>query len=412
MRMSNNLTPHTLDSFKNSVFGNLLKYSEGIYRVDLNAQTFTAVKSSPFLDSCLGKNGSYHDMFAAFFLAPDSELAADAYGSFIRNGLSSNYIYTRKIQIRREDQTINLNLTYYPEDDSESGYIVLTPILDTLASESINEVRNKALAESYLYTMFVDLDENQCTQPYVTELPFSGSETMTLLFTDWRSKLTRSFLADYLPLFLEKTNPSYIRKQLDSDKRYSFELQMYNLRGKLIWTRHSIIRILDEENDHLMFIYAVQDIDKEKNQLLQQAKLLNTKPETIEPVQEPEPFIHEESDHQQEQRFSALSTVILDQVEKEIKEHYMDKLSLQQMANKYFINSAYLGQLFIRKHQMTFHEYLNSQRMNRAAYLLSNTNYTIRQIIDMIGISSPHYFNRLFHIYFGCTPTFYRKTSK
>ena len=260
--------------------------------------------------------------------------------------------------------------------------------------------------------MFVDLDENQCTQPYVTELPFSGSETMTLLFTDWRSKLTRSFLADYLPLFLEKTNPSYIRKQLDSDKRYSFELQMYNLRGKLIWSRHSIIRILDEENDHLMFIYAVQDIDKEKNQLLQQAKLLNTKPETIEPVQEPEPFIHEESDHQQEQRFSALSTVILDQVEKEIKEHYMDKLSLQQMANKYFINSAYLGQLFIRKHQMTFHEYLNSQRMNRAAYLLSNTNYTIRQIIDMIGISSPHYFNRLFHIYFGCTPTFYRKTSK
>ena len=93
--MSTNLKPHILDSFKNSVFGNLLKHSEGIYWIDLNAQTFTAIKSSPFLDSCLGKTGSYHDMFVAFFLAADSELAADAYGSFIQNGLSSNYIYTR-----------------------------------------------------------------------------------------------------------------------------------------------------------------------------------------------------------------------------------------------------------------------------------------------------------------------------
>ena len=410
--MSTNLKPHILDSFKNSVFGNLLKHSEGIYWIDLNAQTFTAIKSSPFLDSCLGKTGSYHDMFVAFFLAADSELAADAYGSFIQNGLSSNYIYTRRIQIHRDSQTINLNLTYYPEDGSESGYIVLTPLQNTLASESITEVRNKALAESYLYTMFVDLDKNQCIQPYVSELSFADSETMTLQFSEWRSKLTKSFPAEFLPLFLEKTNPSYIQKQLDSEKRYSFELQMRNLEGKIIWTRHSVIRILDEVNDHLMFIYAVQVIDKEKTQLLHQIKVLNMSPETIEPVQEPEPFIYEESDHQKEQRFSALSTVILDQVEKEIKEHYMDKLSLQQMANKYFINSAYLGQLFIRKHQMTFHEYLNSQRMNRAAYLLANTNYSIRQIIDMIGISSPHYFNRLFHVYFGCTPTFYRKTSK
>ena len=106
--------------------------------------------------------------------------------------------------------------------------------------------RNKALAESYLYTMFVDLDKNQCIQPYVSELSFADSETMTLQFSEWRSKLTKSFPAEFLPLFLEKTNPSYIQKQLDSEKRYSFELQMCNLAGKIIWTRHSVIRILDE----------------------------------------------------------------------------------------------------------------------------------------------------------------------
>ena len=45
-------------------------------------------------------------------------------------------------------------------------------------------------------------------------------------------------------------------------------------------------------------------------------------------------------------------------VEQEIAENYMQNISLKSLSEKYFINSAYLGQLFRKKHKCTFKEYL------------------------------------------------------
>ena len=41
-----------------------------------------------------------------------------------------------------------------------------------------------------------------------------------------------------------------------------------------------------------------------------------------------------------------VSRGVLGNVEKEIKEHYADNLTLKGLSEKYYVNSAYLGQLF------------------------------------------------------------------
>ncbi len=408
--MSSNDTSKSLDLFNESISRNILAHAEAIYWINKTTQTYSTIKTSSLLEALLDESGSYQDMFSLFFLSGIEGNPSEKYKSFIQKGLPDNTIYSSRIHIRNNNEDIRLTLTYFPEKDKNTGYMVLFPLQNFSFPEYLANTQNKMLAKSYLYTMLVDLDDDKCFHPYVAELDSDGISTIDLPFSEWRNILAQSFPKEFLSLFLEKTSPPYVRKQMESDKRYSFELQMSNLEGKIIWARHSIIRIKDEEKDHLAFIYTVQDIEDEK-------KLSSA--EVKKPFQDLEPLTDQVQDSvpisarpTEEPGFSALSTVILDHVEKEIKEHYREKLSLQQMADKYFINSAYLGQLFIRKYKVTFHEYLNTQRMNKAAQLLINTSYPIRQIIDMVGISSPHYFNRLFHTYFGCTPTFYRKTSR
>lgn len=45
-----------------------------------------------------------------------------------------------------------------------------------------------------------------------------------------------------------------------------------------------------------------------------------------------------------------ISIDILDSIDKEIQEHYSENLTLQGLGKKYYINSAYLGQIFRKKY--------------------------------------------------------------
>ena len=269
--------------------------------------------------------------------------------------------------------------------------------------------KQAALNENYLFTMLVSLDQDACFDAYVAEIAFSGQDYQTLQFSDWRNKVQNMIKPESRALFLRKTDPDYIRRQLSEYRRYYFDLQMQNLDGHFLWARHSLIQVQSGAADtHLLFAYTVQDINEEKTgsfHAADPAVLSESIQENIEPAQPQHP------DHPNEKdvRISALSTVILERIKGEIDEYYMEKLTLDQMARKYYMNTAYLGQLFIRKYTLSFHEYLTKRRMEEASVLLTETNHTIRQIIDVIGISNPQYFNRLFRKYYNCSPTEYRR---
>ena len=100
---------------------------------------------------------------------------------------------------------------------------------------------------------------------------------------------------------------------------------------------------------------------------------------------------------------------ILVQVEQEIAEHYMENISLKSMSEKYFINSAYLGQLFRKKFGKTFKEYLNEYRIKKAAELLATTNMRVYQVSEAVGYQSLDYFISKFVQIEGHTPSQYRK---
>ncbi|OOM78782.1 putative response regulatory protein [Clostridium puniceum] len=100
---------------------------------------------------------------------------------------------------------------------------------------------------------------------------------------------------------------------------------------------------------------------------------------------------------------------ILNQIDKEISENYMEKLSLKYLSEKYYINSAYLGQIFKKQYNVAFKDYLNAYRIEKASELLKRSDEKIYKIAETVGYNNPDYFINKFVQLKGKTPLQYRK---
>ncbi|MEE3494921.1 MAG: response regulator [Butyrivibrio sp.] len=104
-----------------------------------------------------------------------------------------------------------------------------------------------------------------------------------------------------------------------------------------------------------------------------------------------------------------VSKGVLANVEEEIKNNYSSNLTLKGLSEKYYVNSAYLGQLFRKKYGCSFKDYLNRQRLDEAALLLKKTDDKIYTIAEKVGYKDVDYFVNKFIEAKGCTPAKYRK---
>jgi len=99
----------------------------------------------------------------------------------------------------------------------------------------------------------------------------------------------------------------------------------------------------------------------------------------------------------------------MQQIIEEIEMHYMENLSLKAFGEKYFINSAYLGQVFKKQYGCSFKEHLNNIRIQKAAELILNTDKLIYEIAEEVGYKNREYFVGKFEEMYGVTPTRFRK---
>lgn len=104
-----------------------------------------------------------------------------------------------------------------------------------------------------------------------------------------------------------------------------------------------------------------------------------------------------------------MSRGVIGMVEKEVRDNYATNITLKSLSEKYYVNSAYLGQLFRKKYGQSFKDYLNNYRMERAAELLLRTDKKIIQIAEEVGYHDMDYFVNRFIQVKGCTPARFRR---
>ena len=91
-----------------------------------------------------------------------------------------------------------------------------------------------------------------------------------------------------------------------------------------------------------------------------------------------------------------------------INKHYMDELSLNLLADKFYISPYYLSRSFKQATGFSFVEYVNSVRIKEAKQLLEQTSMQVSLISAKVGFGSVTHFGRVFKAVTGQKPLFYR----
>lgn len=95
-----------------------------------------------------------------------------------------------------------------------------------------------------------------------------------------------------------------------------------------------------------------------------------------------------------------------------IEEHYMEKLSLESIADHYYINKYHLAKTFKKRYGMTVFQYIKKVRIDRARQLLLSTDYAISQVAKLCGYDDVSYFYRIFKETTGTTAKECRNSRK
>uniref|UniRef100_UPI00403FAC4A helix-turn-helix domain-containing protein n=1 Tax=unclassified Paenibacillus TaxID=185978 RepID=UPI00403FAC4A len=92
-----------------------------------------------------------------------------------------------------------------------------------------------------------------------------------------------------------------------------------------------------------------------------------------------------------------------------IEDHYLEPLSLEDIAGKSNISIRHLNRIFRSYYQMTPISYLQKLRLEKACHLLKNGNMSITEISYECGFNDSNYFTRQFKKTFGKSPKTYRQ---
>lgn len=92
-----------------------------------------------------------------------------------------------------------------------------------------------------------------------------------------------------------------------------------------------------------------------------------------------------------------------------IRERFSEKIVMQDVVSRLNYSETFLNKRFKKVMGMTFTEYLNRFRIQKAVEILNGGGVSPAEAGYLCGFSTPKYFRDVFRKYVGCTPKEYRE---
>lgn len=109
---------------------------------------------------------------------------------------------------------------------------------------------------------------------------------------------------------------------------------------------------------------------------------------------------------------AATGEQILDRTMEYLKDHYAEKITLEQLAELEHISTSYLSRKFKQRTGVTVVTYINRLRVEKAQQLLMASTLNINEIAYQTGFESSKYFYRVFKTITGESPANIRRKYK
>ncbi len=99
----------------------------------------------------------------------------------------------------------------------------------------------------------------------------------------------------------------------------------------------------------------------------------------------------------------------LQEIKAYLETTYTEKITLDDLASRFYINKYYLTRIFKEQYGSTITNYILELRITRAKQLLRFSEMPIEEVGNAVGINDANYFARIFRKIEGTTPHNYRK---
>lgn len=110
--------------------------------------------------------------------------------------------------------------------------------------------------------------------------------------------------------------------------------------------------------------------------------------------------------------FGRTTKSTMERVVQYIQSNYSRELRLEQLANIFGYNSAYLGKVFHQYTGENFNNYLDRIRITEAKRLLLLNEYKVYEVAEMVGYSNINYFHNKFKKHVGVSPLSFKRQGK
>lgn len=107
---------------------------------------------------------------------------------------------------------------------------------------------------------------------------------------------------------------------------------------------------------------------------------------------------------------SLIGKGVIREVQLFIQKNYSENITLNLLADQFYLHPNYLSKLFKEKTGKNFVEYMTEVRMEQAKKLLRDPDNRIADISTMVGYDNTRYFNKVFKQHTEMTPSEYRET--
>ena len=258
------------------LFGKLV---DVVIVVDKTTDRYHAVIRRGMFEELFDEEGDYNDLISTLLihLNTTSEKLPEGYQAFLPNFGTFTRKYSRRLRlVIDEGQKAHIvQMMVYPLAD-EDAYLLIMDELDPDENEQESQTFRKVetIEKTFLFSMYIDLVEDSTGSLSISEISEEDVQA-ELKYSDWRNMIVNVIGKDDQALFMERSDPEYLKKMFTPGRTSSFDCLMQNLEGVYIWVKLIFSRIETGNPDDYKYVFMVQNIHEEATAVFSSLKKLS-----------------------------------------------------------------------------------------------------------------------------------------
>ena len=260
---------------KESVSNLFYELVDAIIIVDAKNDSYHAIKKVGLFEKLIDSDGKYQNLVEKlwFHFSDKSDKIADDYHVFIPMIGKFKGKYIDRIKLFVDNQTRLIQISIYPLDADNNKYMFVLDELDNseYLRDFLTDRKVDTIQSSFLFSMYVDLIKDISYSINVTEIS-DNPMNYDINYSTWRNMIVNMIWPEDQKLFMERTDPEYLKKNLLPGRTTSFDCQMKNMEGVFIWVKLIFSRTNTTNEDDFRFVFMVQNIHENSLQLFETLK--------------------------------------------------------------------------------------------------------------------------------------------